>query len=72
MLASFAMKANPHNFDEEPSERGEITHNVGTLQIKIFEAKLTRNTCFVGEMSPFAVIQWKKKKYRTKVLKNAG
>jgi Ca2+-dependent lipid-binding protein len=46
----------------------------GTFKLHIYEAKLYRDTEFMGHMDPFVVVEVtpEKKEYRTKVLNDAG
>jgi Ca2+-dependent lipid-binding protein len=46
--------------------------NEGILTIRVKEAKLTRDTEFLGSMSPYCTILHGKNKYKTKVATNAG
>ena len=46
--------------------------NGGTLQIKIMQAKLTRNTELIGEMDPYIVVKLNKIKVQTRVIRNGG
>ena len=41
--------------------------NEGILTIRVKEAKLTRDTEFLGQMSPYCTILHGKNKYKTKV-----
>ena len=44
----------------------------GRLKLNVVQARLTRDTEFFGKMDPFAVIEYRQQKFKTKVKKNAG
>ena len=46
--------------------------NEGILTIKVREARLTRDTEFLGKMSPYCTVIHNKNKYKTKVAASAG
>jgi Ca2+-dependent lipid-binding protein len=48
------------------------TNISGTLLLSVVEAKLARDTEFIGKMDPFAVVQYKQQKFKTKVKDEAG
>ena len=45
---------------------------VGILKLKIVEGKLTRNTELFGNMDPFVLIEYRKQKFKTKVIDEGG
>ena len=40
----------------------------GTLRVEIIEARLTRDTEFFSKMDPYAVIQTRQQKFKTRTL----
>ena len=44
----------------------------GIMKIKIVEARLTRDTEFIGKMDPFVVLNYREQQYKTKALQGAG
>ena len=46
--------------------------NEGILEMTLVEAKLTRDTEVMGQMSPYVTMVFKGKKYKSKTLNYAG
>ena len=44
---------------------------IGTLLLKVIQAKLTRNTETVGKMDPYCTVTLKDQKFQTNFVKNA-
>lgn len=45
---------------------------VGTLKIQVFSASFQRDTEIIGQMDPYVVIECRKIKYKSKVIRNGG